>query len=168
MLHRHIGNLPWKVYTTIVKLVCMITNQQRVKNKKILDWVRDQEARNLVICLDMNHLSVLKSKVTLTSQLMMRREMVRSLLWKNHPACKDKQNFHVSFAGLISLPQGASYHVDIGSVIHAFKDGRIACLLGERPRHALFAKPVSPGSARWTRLVHQIRRYTRRPFLVEL
>ena len=41
-------------------------------------------------------------------------------------------------------------------------------LLGERPQHALSAKPFSPGSARWTRLVRQTRRYTRRPFLVEL
>lgn len=64
-------------------------------------------------------------KVTLASQLMMRREMMRRPPWKNPPACKDKQNFLVSFAGLIFLPRGASYHVDIGSVIHAFKDGRI-------------------------------------------
>lgn len=104
----------------------------------------------------------------MTSQLMMRREMVRSLLWKNHPGRKDRQNFHVSFAGPIFLPQGASYHVDIGSVFHASKDGQIVCPLGERSQHALFAKPFSPGSARWTRLARQIRRYTRRPFLAEL
>lgn len=51
MLHHHIGNLPWKVFMGILKLVCMITIQQRVKNKEILDWVREQEACNLVICL---------------------------------------------------------------------------------------------------------------------
>jgi hypothetical protein len=73
----------------------------------------------------MNHHSVLKSKLILTTQLMIRRDMTTSLPWKNHPAYKEKQNFHVSFAGQIFLPRGASYHVDIGSVFHAFKDGQI-------------------------------------------
>lgn len=41
-------------------------------------------------------------------------------------------------------------------------------LPGQRSQHALFAKPVSPGSVRWTRPVRQIRRYTRKQFLVEL
>lgn len=137
----------------------------------MLKLVRVQEACNLVTCLEMSHLSVLKRKqikATLTLQLIMKRQMRRSLPWKNHPTCKDKQNFLVSFAGPIFLPQGASYRVDIGSVTHAFKDGQIVCLLGERSQHALFAKQVSPGSARWMRPARQIKRYTRRPFLAEL
>uniref|UniRef100_A0A0E0LUY4 BRCT domain-containing protein n=1 Tax=Oryza punctata TaxID=4537 RepID=A0A0E0LUY4_ORYPU len=100
---------------------------REVRIKKILNWVKVQEAFNQVIHPDKNQLSVLRKQIkeALTLQLMMTREMMRKPLWKNQPVVKGKQNFHVSFAGLIFHPQGASYHVDIDFVIHAFKNGRI-------------------------------------------
>ncbi|GJN16256.1 hypothetical protein PR202_gb03302 [Eleusine coracana subsp. coracana] len=48
---------------------------------------------------------------------------------------------------MIFLLQGASYHVDTDSVIHAFKDGQIVWHPGERSQHVLFAKLVLHGSA---------------------
>uniref|UniRef100_A0A0D9X7T1 BRCT domain-containing protein n=1 Tax=Leersia perrieri TaxID=77586 RepID=A0A0D9X7T1_9ORYZ len=101
---------------------------RKVRIKKILNWVKVQEAFNQAIHSHKKQLSVLRReqiKQALTLQLMIKREMMRNPLWKNPPVIKGKQNFHASFAGQIFLPQGASYHVDIDFVIHAFKDGRI-------------------------------------------
>uniref|UniRef100_A0A0E0IBS9 BRCT domain-containing protein n=1 Tax=Oryza nivara TaxID=4536 RepID=A0A0E0IBS9_ORYNI len=100
---------------------------RKVRIKKILNWVKVQEAFSQVIHPDKNQLSVLRKQIkeALTLQLMMTREVMRKPLWKNQPVVKGKQNFPVSFAGLIFHPQGASYHVDTDFVIHAFKNGRI-------------------------------------------